>query len=97
MNFDIRDYSEIPFTERSYRIEASKFAGFCSIKDFRERYFRSKHNSKFLLLLNYFIFHNLFESAIFLDYCSNLLKFVQEGFFSLFQKCRLISINIGRQ
>ena len=86
MNIVIRDYSEISFSERSDRTEASKkFAGFCSIWVFRERYFRSVHSSKILLLLNYFIFHNLFELAIFLDYCPTLLKFVQEGFFLYFR------------
>ena len=82
MNIVIRDYSEISFTERSDRIEASKFTGFCSIRVFRERFFRSVHS---FLLLNYFIFHNLFELAIFSDHCPTLLKFVQEGFFLYFR------------
>ena len=69
----------------SDRIEASKFAGFYSIRVFREKYFRSVHSSKILLLLNYFIFDNLFELAIFLNYCPTLLKFVQEGFFLYFR------------
>ena len=85
MNIVIRDYSEISFTERSDRTEASKLTGFYLIRVFRERYFRSVHSSKILLLLNYFIFHNLFELAIFLDHCPTLLKFVQEGFFLYFR------------
>ena len=85
MNTVIRDYSEISFTERSDRIKASKFTDFCSIRDSRERYFRSVHSSKLLLLLNYFIFHNLFELGIFSGHCPTLLKFVQEGFFLYFR------------
>ena len=34
-----------------------------------------------MLLLNYFIFVNLFELAIFSIHCPTLLKFVQEGYF----------------
>ena len=81
MNTEIRDYSERSFTGRLDRIEASKLTGFCSIRVFRERYFRSVHNSSILLLLDYFSFVNLFELAIFSDHCLTLLKFVQEGYF----------------
>ena len=84
-NVVIRDYSEISSTERSYCIEASKLTGFCSIRVFRERYFRSIHTSEILWLLNYFIFVNLFELAICSDHCPTLLKFVQEGYFLFFR------------
>ena len=81
MNIVIRDYSEISFTGRLDRIEASKLAGFCSIRVFRERYFQLVRSSKILLLLNYFSFVNLFELATFLDYCLILINFVQEVYF----------------
>ena len=81
MNIVIRDYLEISFTRRLDRIETSRLSGFCSIRVFRERYFRSVHSSKILLLLNYFIFVNLFESATFSDHCPTFLKFVQDGYF----------------
>ena len=85
MNIVIRDYSEISSTECSDHIEASKLTGFCSIWVFRERYFQSAYSSKILLLLNYFIFVNLFELAICSDHCPTLLKFVQEGYFLFFR------------
>ena len=91
INIVVRDYSEISFTESSDRIEI--FIGFYSIKIFRERYFRSGHSSKILLLLNYFIFVKLFALASFSDRWSTLFTFVLEGYF-LFQRGRLISINI---
>ena len=91
INIVVRDYSEISFTEGSDRIEI--FIGFYSIKIFRERYFRSGHSSKILLLLNYFIFVKLFALASFSDRWSTLFTFVLEGYF-LFQRGRLISINI---
>ena len=78
MNIIIGHYSEISFTGPLDRIEASKATGFCSIRVFRERYFRSVPSSKTLWLLNYFICVNLFELAIFSDHCPTLLKFVQE-------------------
>ena len=96
MNTIIRDLSEISFTGRLDRIEASKSTGFCSIRVFRERYLRAVLNSKILLLLNYFSFVNLFELAIFSDHCLTLLKFFQEAYFLFFKRCRLISINIKR-
>ena len=91
INIVVRDYSEISFTESSDRIEI--FIGFYSIKIFRERYFRSGHSSKILLLLNYFIFVKLFALASFSDRGSTLFRFVLEGYF-FFQRGRLISINI---
>ena len=85
MNIIIRDYSEIYFTGRLDRIEASKLTGFCSIRVFRERYFWSVNNSKILLLLDYFSFVNLFELAIFSDHYLTLLKFALEGYFLFFR------------
>ena len=85
MNIVIRDYSEISFTGRLDRIKARKLTGFCSIRVFIERYFRSVHSSKKFLLLNYFIFVSLFELAIFTDHCPTLFKFLQEGYFLFFR------------
>ena len=82
MNIVIRDYSEISSTER---LEARKLTGFCSIRVFRERYVRSVNGSKILMMLNYFIFINLFELVIFSDHCPTLLKFAQEGYFLFFR------------
>ena len=79
MNIVIRDYSEISFTGRLDRVEASKFTGFCSIRVFRERCFRSVHSSKILLLLNCFSIVNLFELAIFSDNSLTLLEFRDAG------------------
>ena len=67
-------YSRMSFTGCLERIEARKLTGFCSIRVFRERYFRWVHSSKILLLLNYFIFVNLFELAIFSDHCLRYLS-----------------------
>ena len=59
----------------SDRVEASEFNGFCTIRFLRERYFPSVQiSSKILVLLNHFIFVNLFELVILLDHCPTLLN-----------------------
>ena len=73
INTVVKDCSEIPFTVGSGRIEASELAGFCTIMVLSERYFRSLHSSKVLLLSNYFIFFNMLELAIFSDHCPTFM------------------------
>ena len=63
------------------------FTSNCAVCGSKKARFIKEQKAKedYLLLLNYFIFHNLFELAIFLDHCPTLLKFVQEGFFLYFR------------
>ena len=70
---------KISFTVGSDRLEASKLADFRMIRVFRERDFRSVH--KILLLLNYFIFVSLFESARSTDHCPTLRSSRRVTFF----------------
>ena len=91
MNIVIKDYSEISSTEYSNCIEASKLTGFCLIRVFRERYFQSVHSQK-ILLLNYFVFINLFDLARCLDHCPALLKFARECY-SLFFSEMPVNLN----
>ena len=70
---------KISFTVGSDRLEASKLADFRTIRVFRERDFRSVH--KILLLLNYFIFVSLFESARSTVHCPILRSSRRATFF----------------
>ena len=72
---------KISFTVGSDRLEASKLADFRTIRVFRERDFRSVCSSKILLLLNYFIFVSLFESARSTDHCPTLRSSRRVTFF----------------
>ena len=78
----IENCSEISFTVGSYRI-----GWFLYDQDF-QRYFRSVHTSKIVLLLNYFIFVNLFQLTLFSDHCPTLRAFAQKGYFIFFRDTR---------
>ena len=84
INTAVKDYSEILLS----RIEASRLAVFCTVRVFSERYCRTARSSKILLLLNYFISVNMFQSVIFSDHCPTSLIIVQGGYFLFFKDTR---------